>query len=292
MDSSAFSTLDYIVLGVVIASTFFAFMRGFVGSFLSLTGWIISVYLSYLLYPQAQPFLEEKMKNPLLVLMMGHSVLLLGFLILFGIFNLIATTAVKGLTKGIIDRILGAGFGILRGAIIVSFVFLIATSSLAIFQGNKNGDDQSADDLSPQWLKDSQTYPMLKLGRDTLKDFIPNSFYERIQVVYDSVSKKSLDERFVETAIKKMSKNLSKEQKDKLDKATEEDILNMSIDDAENKKLGELLKLFKEGDGSDKSSISKQDIHRIENLLSKSAAEAAKAPKNIEPVDIEEDLKP
>jgi membrane protein required for colicin V production len=287
MDTSALNTLDYAVIAVVLISTLFAFIRGFVGSFLSLTGWIVSIYLAYLLFPHAQPFLEEKTKNPLLVLMFGHSILLLGFLILFGIFNLVATTAVKGLTKGIIDRILGAGFGILRGGIIVSFVFFLITSSLAIFQGSNADTDTPVDDATPEWIKTAQTYPMLKQGKDVLKEFIPNSFYERIQVVYDTVSKKSLDERFVESTMKKLSKNLSKEQKAQLDKETGEDILNMSGEEAENKKLGELLKLYQDSDSADKPKISKQEVHRIENLLSKSQ-EAAKAAKQIEPVEIDE----
>ncbi len=292
MDATALNTLDYIVIGIVLVSTFFAFIRGFIGSFLSLTGWILSIYLSYLLFPQAQPFLEEKTKNPLLVLIFGHSILLLGFLIVFGIFNLVATTAVKGLTKGIIDRILGAGFGILRGSIIVSFFFLLYASSVAIFQGsNVDGEVKVDEDTTPKWLKSAQTYPMLKQGQNMLKEVIPNSFYERLQVVYDTVSKKTMDERFVENTMKKLSRTLSKDQKEQLEKEKNEDILTMSGEEVENKKLSELLKIYNESDAKDKPQMSKQEMHRLENLLAKSM-ESVKSSKEVEPVELNDDVLP
>ncbi len=285
MDSSALNSIDYIVITVLFISTLFAFIRGFIGSFLSLTGWILSIYLAYLLFPQAEPFMKEKVSNPLLVLMFGHSALLLGFLILFGIFNAIATTAVKGLTKGIIDRILGAGFGIFRGAVIVTFVFSIAMSSLSILKGGNAEDISSAKDFTPETMKKAQVYPMLLQGQDMMKEFIPNTFYERIQVVFDSVSKKNLDERFVDSMMEKLSKDLSKDQLKDVDKSTEEDSLNMSIEEAEAKKLSELLKKYMEGDDSSKTKITKQDIRRIENLISKNS-------KPKEPVEFEEDVLP
>ncbi len=282
MDSAALNSIDYIVIAVVLVSTLFAFIRGFIGSFLSLTGWILSIYLAYLLYPQAKPFLEEKVSNELLLLMFGHSALLLGFLIIFGIFNMVATTAVKGLTKGIIDRILGAGFGIFRGAVIVTFVFSVAMSSLSILKGGNGDDISTAKDYTPETLKKAQVFPMLTQGQEMMKDFIPNTFYERIQVAFDSISKKTKDERFVDSMMQKLAKDLSKEQMKDIDKNTEEDMLNMSIEEAEANKLSQLLQKYQEG-GNTEGKISKQDIRRIENLISKNL-------KPKESVDLKEPL--
>jgi membrane protein required for colicin V production len=281
MDFSTLNTLDYVVLGVVVISMFLAFIRGFVGSFLSLTGWILSIYLAYMIYPQVQPIFLEKVKNDLLVLIFGHSVLLLGFLIAFGLFNLAATVALKGLTKGIIDRMLGAGFGILRGGLIVSFVFFIATATIAVFQGNENDNDKSLDDTAPDWLKTAQTYPMMKIGKNLLQDFIPTSFYERLHTISAKVSNKSLDERFLETALDKFSNNLTDEQKQQLHSETQDDILNMSVDEAEVKKLQKMLEMLKKDDSPDGQNIPKKDLIKLENILSK------KLPKKPEPVELD-----
>lgn len=290
MEASHFMTVDYVVLGIIGLSTLFAFIRGFIGSLFSLTGWILSIYLAYHFYPDIKPYLEPKIKNQIALLLAGHSLLLMGFLIFFGVFNLLATKAVKGMTSGIIDRILGAGFGVLRGAIIVSFFFFIVMSTLSIFHGfekdgdadekikvalkktDKNKDKSDAEDkIAPSWLKDSKSYPYLKEGRDILKDFIPDSFNQRIQVAIKDLTDKTTDERFIETAINKLDKTLTPKQQKELAAEANQDITNMTIEEAEQKKLGDLLRMYREnladGKVKDDSTITDTDIKRIENIL-------------------------
>lgn len=290
MEASQFMTVDYVVLGIIGLSTLFAFIRGFIGSLFSLTGWILSIYLAYHFYPDVKPYLEPKIKNQIALLLAGHSLLLMGFLILFGVFNLLATKAVRGMTSGIIDRILGAGFGVLRGAIIVSFFFFFVMSTLSIFHGvekdgdvdekikvalkktDKNKDKADTDDkIAPKWLKDSKSYPYLKEGRDILKDFIPDSFNQRIQVAIKDLTDKTTDERFIETAINKLDKTLTKKQHEELLAEGNQDATNLSIEEAEQKKLGDLLRMYREnladGKVKDDSTITDTDIKRIENIL-------------------------
>lgn len=271
MDTTGFLTLDYIVIGIIAVSTLFAFIRGFIGSLLSLTGWVLSIYLAYHFYPAFKPILEPKIKNEIALLLAGHSILLLGFIVFFGIFNLFATKIVKGLTSGIIDRFLGAGFGVLRGGIIVSFFFFIAMSAISISHGSDDSTKESEDKIAPSWLKDSKSYPYLKEGRDILKDFIPDTFNKRIEVVFNDLSKKNMDERFVETALEKLDQSLTKEQKEALLKKVKENSLTQSTDTVEHKKLKELLDLYKgnlaDGTVKEDSSLSSNEIKRIENIL-------------------------
>ena len=313
MEASQFMTVDYVVLGIIGLSTLFAFIRGFIGSLFSLTGWILSIYLAYHFYPDVKPYLEPKVKNQIALLLAGHSLLLMGFLIFFGVFNLLATKAVKGMTSGIIDRILGAGFGALRGAIIVSFFFFIVMSTLSIFHGfekdsgdaddkikvalkktDKSKDKSDADDkIAPKWLKDSKSYPYLKEGRDILKDFIPDTFNQRIQVAINDLTDKTPDEGFIETAMYKLAKTLTPKQQKELAAEGNQDLTNMTIEEAEQKKLSDLLRMYREnladGKVKDDSTITDTDIKRIENILKNSDSIKVDTEKTVAPeVTVEE----
>ena len=266
--STSFTALDYIVIAILTLSTIFAFARGFIGSFLSLVGWAASIYLAYALYPQIKPYLDEKFSNHLLVLVSGHTVLLIGFLVLFGVFNMFATTAVTSMTKGIIDRSLGAAFGFVRGAMIVSFVYFIFITTLATFQGAESLDDQEKN--APNWVKKAKTYTMLKSGKEAVNNFIPDSFYKRMQEAYEDVSKKGLDERFVQNSIKKLSEKISKDKLNTINAGLEDDALTMSEEQLERKKLKEMYRAYmsEHQDSTAEIAFSDQEMARIKKIIS------------------------
>lgn len=271
MDFSALNYVDYTVFTIVIVSMLFACVRGFIGSFLSFIGWILAIYLSYALYPDVSPYIENKIKNPLFVIVIGHSGLLICFLILFGILNLFATNAVKNFTMGATDRLLGLGFGLVRGALIATFFYLIIFTTFNIIHGTKaNQDTKSIDKNLPLWLTKAQTYPYLKQGKAILNEFIPDSFYQRIQVVYDDLSKKSMDERFTETMSQKLMDQLSPEQKKNIEESLDEAALSKSQKELDEIKIQKLLDEYKKGTNEkNQGTISEQEIQHLEEAINK-----------------------
>lgn len=268
MDLEALTLIDYTVITVVVLSTIFAFFRGFVGSFLSLVGWILSIYLAYALYPTVQPFLQARVKNEIFAGVLGHSALLLGFLIIFGIFNLFVTSALKTLSKGMIDRSLGAGFGVLRGGIIVSFFFFVAVSTIQIFNGGSDSD-KDKDKTIPKWITDSQTYPMLQTGKTLLAEFIPDSFNQRMAEFHDKMSKKITDENLGQNIAEQLQKHLTPERSSELTQDTAEDQLTMSADEAEANKLKKLIKLYREQTAeSGNTLVDEKELKKLEDRLS------------------------
>jgi membrane protein required for colicin V production len=271
--------VDYIVIGVLVLSTFLAFMRGFIGSLLSLAGWALSIYLAYELFPYVQPYLESKIKNPVIIIVLGHAALLIGLLIVFGIFNVIATTAVKGMTSGIIDRSLGAAFGVMRGAVIMSFLFFVVATSIGIFQGT---DDSIADSSYPKWLAGSRSFPYMKDGSDMIASIIPDSFYNRFQEVYDGVTHKNMDERFMETSIQKMRNALNPKDVKLIDDKLSEEALTKSNDEIRHEKLKSMLEAYEKNSKADpkaKSALSGDEMSRIKEIVlnGDKEMEAAKA---------------
>jgi len=282
IDFSALNMVDYAVLSIVLCSTVFAFFRGFVGSFLSLMGWVLAIYLSYLFYPDIKPFIEGKVKNHLVVLVGGHTVLLLVFLIAFGIVNLFVTTALAPLTKGIIDRSMGAAFGIARGAVIVSFIFLIVTTTISVINGNP--DEQKADDSTmPSVLTDAQTYKYMVTGRDNIAEIIPDSFYKRLEEAYEDISKRTMDQRLIESVSQKLAKQLPADVKQKIDDQNQDSALTMSDEQLENKRAQDMIEAYKKlkkAGGNDTLTISDDEVKRLEEAIKK---RNASVPKNDSP---------
>lgn len=264
------NVVDYVVLGVILLSTLFAFIRGFIGSFLSLIGWIASIYLTYTTFPMLKPYIEAKVKNPIILLVAGHTALLIGYLILFGIFNLLASMAVKGLTSGMIDRSLGAGFGVIRGIVIVSFTFLLISTSFAIFTGTNDKVNEREDETLPKWLTESKSYYFMKDGRDFISGFVPDSFYDRFKSMYDEISNKSMDERFLDTAISRLKKNLTADQLKAIGENNEEAMVVLSKEEAKYKQLNDLLDAYKKSPSKTtgaQHSLKKDELEKINKLL-------------------------
>lgn len=267
MDVSGLNYLDYAVIAIVVISTLFAFIRGFIGSFLSLVGWVVSIYLAYVCFPMVEPYIAAKVKSPIVVIIIGHALILIACLIAFGIFNIVATTAVKGLTSGIFDRTLGAAFGLFRGGIIVSFIFFVVYTSVTIFSGNNQ--DQQAEDTLPKWLTGAKSYGMLKEGSNILASFIPDSFYDRFKQMSEEITKKTLDDRFMDTAIAKMRKALTPKDLATIEEKAKEESLVQSNEEARISKAEDIMKAYQKRSSSldNKDKLSKEEMNRLTDII-------------------------
>jgi len=272
LDFSALTYLDYVVFSVITLSTILAFIRGFIGSFLSLVGWIAAIYLAYTIFPMIKPIMEQNVPTQIVVIMLGHAGLLIGFLVLFGILNLLATAAVKGMTSGIIDRSLGAAFGVIRGLIILSFAFLVFTISMAIFSGMQNPEDEQNKDGEksnmPKWVSGSQTYPILRDGSKILASFIPDSFYHRFESMYSELTNKTMDDRFIDSSIKKLKSVVDAKRVELIEHDLQENAHMYSADEMRQRKLKELLEQYEEQDGIKSAGVlSKDEMKRLRRIL-------------------------
>lgn len=111
--------VDYIFLAIVLCSVLFGVLRGFVREALSLATWILAFLLALRLGPQVAPHLRTFIASlPWRYLaadaLVFFVVLASGALIMFAV-----AVAMRGSALAPADRMLGAGFGLLRGAFIV-----------------------------------------------------------------------------------------------------------------------------------------------------------------------------
>ena len=134
--------VDFIFLSLTIFSSLLGLSRGFVKEFLSLTKWLLSLYIAFISFEKTKVILSGFLKDTeILDLITAISVFVLAFLILTFIFNfLFKFLSIKKI--GFIDKSLGCLFGFSRMILIFSILLIIYND---IFYNEKK----------PEWFNDS-----------------------------------------------------------------------------------------------------------------------------------------
>ena len=170
------NTFDSIVLGVVALSALIAFFRGFLRELLSFGAWVGAAAITIYLFPHSDELLHQYVKNDKLAAGGGAILTFFFALLVISIINSIILSYVKpGVQVGLLDNFLGLVFGVLRGAFIVSFGFLILSAVIP-------------KSPQPEWLKNSITKNYLKTGADMLVEIAP-----KYMVEMEAVIKKQVD---------------------------------------------------------------------------------------------------
>ncbi len=118
--------IDWVILLVILLSAVISVVRGFFKEAISLTGWIIAIWLGLAFSGDIAALLTNLISVPSIRIVMAFSMVLVVVLMLTALINHLATLMLKksGLTGT--DRVLGVVFGVARGAIIVAILVLLA----------------------------------------------------------------------------------------------------------------------------------------------------------------------
>ncbi|GAO56145.1 CvpA family protein [Novosphingobium sp. NBM11] len=154
---------DYVVFLIVAVGAIGGFFRGFVEEILAVAAWCISLFaVHYLHEPLTQlltPYLENETGGGVLAF-----VLLL--IVPYGITRFIARrigSASRNSVLGPIDRLLGFGFGAVKGFIIVVLGFSILVFGYDVVWGVSG---------RPMWISQARTYPFLNAASEELMTMI------------------------------------------------------------------------------------------------------------------------
>ncbi|SDW62972.1 CvpA family protein [Marinobacter mobilis] len=111
--------IDWVIITLISVSTLFSLKRGFVKEALSLVSWVGAFVIARTFHPQMQTLLESSVETPLVRLIAAFAILFFATLIIGAIVNNLIghLIHVTGLTAT--DRVLGMGFGLLRGVVVV-----------------------------------------------------------------------------------------------------------------------------------------------------------------------------
>jgi membrane protein required for colicin V production len=139
-------------------------MKGFVGEVLSLMAWVAGVVALKVLHEPVSAALLQPVGTPA-----GAAVLafILVFGLVFVVVKLIARrigSATRKSAVGPVDRVLGGGFGALKGLIGATLLFLAAN----LFYDTVHGRFAER----PEWMRDSRTFPLLHASGDAVVNFV------------------------------------------------------------------------------------------------------------------------
>jgi membrane protein required for colicin V production len=175
---------DIIVIAIIGLSALFGFVRGFLREVLSIGAWIVAglaawfgwpLLLPYLVHlPYVGPYLDHKLFGPVAT----SVAIFLIVLVVASVISHMITRSVRESSLGALDRSLGVLFGIARGAVIVSVALLIF-------------DNFYPPDNRPAWLKDARTLPVVQIGADIMRQFVPASVAAQAQSTADSAKQQA-----------------------------------------------------------------------------------------------------
>ncbi|MDB5713728.1 MAG: CvpA family protein [Sphingomonadales bacterium] len=156
--------LDILVLLIVGAAAVFGFLRGFVSEVMSLAAWALAILAVKFAHGPVTAALVSAVGTE-----SGASVL--AFALIFGVTfigvrmigNRMGTASRRSLL-GPVDRLLGFGFGALKGLIVATLAFLFASLVFDTLHG--------ASQPRPPWMLKSRTYPLLRASSAALVDFV------------------------------------------------------------------------------------------------------------------------
>jgi len=158
------TALDIIVFILVAGGAFFGWRRGFVHELLSVAAWIVGVMAVKAFHTPVANALDTSVGTQ-------TGAAALAFALTFGLsfiaFKLLAARlggATRNSVVGPIDRLLGGGFGLLKGLIAATLIFLVA--NLVSDTGYGSASER------PEWLTASRTYPLLNATSGALVDFV------------------------------------------------------------------------------------------------------------------------
>ena len=160
------SALDIFVFLLLIGGAAVGFVRGFVHEVISLLAWIVAIALLKLFHTQLWHGLTGSFgSSPAAAAVIAFALLFIpGFLIVKLLARSIGGKTRRSPVIGPIDRILGGGFGLLKGLLGATLFFLLANLATDMVYGPQAE--------RPEWMTKSRTYPLLNASGRGIVDWV------------------------------------------------------------------------------------------------------------------------
>lgn len=154
---------DIAVLVIVGVAAIAGFMRGFVQEVLSLASWILALFAIHYLHTPLSQKLAEFFANDSAASVLAFALLLLVPYMAMKLIARWAGGAARKSVLGPIDRVLGFGFGAIKGLIIVVLGFSVLVLGYDTVWGPGG---------RPEWISLSRSYPFVNAASDELVEMI------------------------------------------------------------------------------------------------------------------------
>lgn len=120
------TTIDYILIAILALSSVISVLRGFVREIMAIVTWIVALWVAWHFYTALAVLLTDyitkvSLRIPVAFLSLFVVTMILGGLVNFLIGQFVDKTGLSGT-----DRILGLGFGLLRGVLVIGILLMVA----------------------------------------------------------------------------------------------------------------------------------------------------------------------
>jgi membrane protein required for colicin V production len=156
------STIDLVVIAIVLISAILALWRGLVRETFSIFEWVASAYVALRLAPVFQPMLAGLISPPWLAWVAVFVGVFLIVLVPLSIMSHRFAEIVKRSEIGAIDRALGFVFGIGRGLVIVGLAYIAYASFVPL-------ESQSAT------VTNARLFPLIQNSSEVLLSLVPGT---------------------------------------------------------------------------------------------------------------------
>ena len=160
------TAFDYAVLTVILASVLLGLWRGVVSEILALAAWVVAFLVARAEAAEVARWLAGHIADPGMRLAAAYVLVFVGVLLVFAIARMLISLMLKAVGLGLLDRLLGAGFGVLRGMVVVLMAVLVAGMTPL----------PRAD-----WWRDAMLAPPLETAVIAAKPWLPAEAAKRIR---------------------------------------------------------------------------------------------------------------
>lgn len=117
--------IDYLVLTILAFSAIISIFRGFVREMMAIVSWVVSLWIAWHFYSDLAILLNPYIEKAALRLPAAFLILFVVSMILGGLVNFLCGQLVDRTGLSGTDRILGLGFGLVRGVLVIGILMLV-----------------------------------------------------------------------------------------------------------------------------------------------------------------------
>lgn len=166
MSFAGLTAFDWVVLAVIAFSSLLGMWRGLVSEVLALLAWIAGFFAARTWGGTAAELLSGWLHDPALRQMAGFVTVFVVTMLLFSVARFVFSRLLRAVGLGLVDRFLGALFGIVRGLVIVLIGVLLGGMTELPRQ---------------QWWREAFLAAPLETAAVAIKPWLPSQVAQRIR---------------------------------------------------------------------------------------------------------------
>jgi membrane protein required for colicin V production len=153
--------IDCLIVLIIVVSAGYAAWRGFIWETLTIFAWAAAAFSCLYFGPALVPMTKSLVNADWLARLLAYACVFLAVFVPFAFMSHRFSQSVKNSPIGMLDRVAGVGFGVLRGLVIVGLAYLAFTYFVPIRH-------------QPRWVTEAKLMPMVQDTADILLAVVPS----------------------------------------------------------------------------------------------------------------------